>query len=114
MTETTHDKDLDRLRADLARLRDEISALTADVKRSAESHAEQSHTETHTETRRVGEEGRNAWVELFHKFDSSRIQCEKVVRDLAVEVEHRPLVSIVAAFGLGFILAKLWYQETKK
>ena len=50
----------------------------------------------------------------MHKLDSLRIQDEKVVRDLAAEVEQHPLASIMAAFGLGYIIAKLWYQENKQ
>ena len=63
-------------------------------------------------THRPSEEGHSVWADLLHKFDSSKIQSEKVVRDLSAEVEQHPLVSIMAAFGLGYIIAKLWYRGT--
>ena len=49
MTEKTHDKELDALKADIARLRDEIAGLAAGVKKSAGIHAEQ---EGHTPAQR--------------------------------------------------------------
>jgi hypothetical protein len=106
MTEKTHDKDLDALKADIASLREEIAGLAAGMKKSAGFHDRQSH---HAEAQ---QEGFGVWADLLHKFDSSKIQSEKVVRDLSAEVEQHPLVSIMAAFGLGYIIAKLWYGGT--
>ena len=114
MTEKTHDKELDALKADIARLREEIAGLAAGVKKSAGTHAEQPRTAAREEGPAHGEEGHGVLADLLHKFDSSRVQGEKVVKDLAVEVEQHPLASIMAAFGLGYIIAKLWYQENKQ
>jgi hypothetical protein len=113
MTEKIHDKDLEALKADIANLREEIAGLAAGVKNSAGTHAKQSDSAAKQEAPTPGEEGYGVWADLFHKFDSSRIQGEKVVKDLAAEVEQHPLVSIMAAFGLGYIIAKLWHQENK-
>jgi hypothetical protein len=110
MTEKTHDEELDALKADIARLREEIAGVAASMKKSARMHAEQSHAADRQECPAHGEEGHGVWTDLFHKFDSSRIQGEKVVRYLAAEVERHPLVSVMAAFGLGYISAKRWYQ----
>jgi hypothetical protein len=104
MAEKTPDKELEALKADIARLREEIAGLAGGVKKSAGSRAEQPHSH--------GEEGNGVLADLLHKFDSSRIQGEKVVRDLSAEVERHPLASIMAAFGLGYIIAKLWYGGT--
>ncbi len=112
MTEKTHDKELDALKADIARLREDIAGLATGVKKSVGFHARQSHAAAHQEVPTPGEEGPGVWSDLLHKFDSSRIQGEKVVRDLSAEVEQHPLVSIMAAFGLGYIIAKLWYGGT--
>jgi hypothetical protein len=106
MTEKTHDKELEALKADIASLREEIAGLAAGVKKTAGIHAEQSHAAAQ-------QEGNGVWADLFHKFASSRNQGEKVVRDLSTEVELHPLVSIMAAFGLGYIIAKLWYRGTE-
>jgi len=114
MTERTHDKELDALKADIARLRDEIAGLAAGMKKSAGIRAEQPRTAAWEEGPAHGEEGRGVLGDLLHKFDSSRVQGEKVVRDLSAEVEQHPLVSIMAAFGLGYIIAKLWYQGNRQ
>jgi hypothetical protein len=112
MTEKTHNKELDALKAAVASLREEIAGLAAGVKKSDGILAEQSRAAAQREGPTPGEEGRGVWADLFHKFDSSRIQGEKIVRDLSAEVEQHPLVSIMAAFGLGYIIAKLWYRGT--
>jgi len=111
MTEKTHDKELEALKADISSLREDIAGLAAGMKKSAGSHAKQPHAAAPQEESTPGEEGHGVWTDLLHKFDSSRIQGEKVFKGLATEVEQRPLVSILAAFGLGYIIAKLWYQE---
>lgn len=114
MTEKIQDKELDALKADIASLRAELAGLVAGVKKSAVMHTEQPQAEALHEGAAQGEEGQGVWADLFHKFDSSRIQSEKVVRHLAAEVEQHPLVSVMAAFGLGYIIAKLWYRESKR
>jgi hypothetical protein len=114
MTGKTQDKELDALKADIVSLREEIAGLVAGVKKFAGSHAEQPHAANQQEGATQSEEGNGVWVDLFRKFDSSRLQGEKVVRDLSAEVERHPLASIMAAFGLGYIIAKLWYRENKQ
>ncbi len=104
MTEKTHDKELETLKAAVASLREEIAGLAGGMKKSAGLHAEQPPTH--------GDEGNGVLADLLRKFDSSRVQGEKVVRDLSAEVEQHPLVSIMAAFGLGYIIAKLWFGGT--
>lgn len=113
MTSNSPDKELDALKADIAGLREEIAGLAAGMKKSSGVHAEQSQAAASPGGTDPGQEGRHAWEDLMHKFESSKVQGEKVVRDLAAEVERHPLVSIMAAFGLGYLIAKLWYQEKK-
>mgnify|MGYP001568738495 CR=1 FL=1 len=114
MTEKTDDKELDALKAEIKNLREEIAGLADDMKKSAGMHAEQAHAAAQQEGPTHSEKGHGVWADLLRKFNSSRIHDEKVVRDLAAEVEQHPLVSIVAAFGLGYIIAKLWYKENKQ
>jgi hypothetical protein len=111
MTDKANDKELDALKADIARLREEVAGLVAGVKKTSKTHAEQPHTTPQQEGPTHYEEGHGVWADLLHKLDSSRIQGEKVFKGLATEVEQRPLVSVLAAFGLGYVIAKLWYQE---
>jgi len=109
----TRDKELDALKADIASLREEIAGLAAGVKKNAGIHAKPSHAAAQQEAPAYSAEVHGIWTDLLHKFDASKVQGEKIVRDLSAEVEQRPLVSIMAAFGLGYIIAKLWHQENK-
>ncbi|OGW43105.1 MAG: hypothetical protein A2X57_08280 [Nitrospirae bacterium GWD2_57_8] len=113
MTEKAHDKELDAVKGDIARLREELAGIADGVKESAGLHAKRSRASAQQGGAAHGEEGPGVWEDLLHKFDSSRVQGEKVVRGLAAEVEQQPLVSIMAAFGLGYIIAKLWYQGAR-
>lgn len=114
MTGKNHDKELDAVKADIASLREDIAGLAAGMKQSARIHAKEPHEAERQEEPAAGEEAHGVWTDLLHKFDSSRVQGEKAFKGLATEVEHRPLVSVMAAFGLGYIIAKLWYQESKE
>lgn len=114
MTDRTHDKELDALKADIASLREELAGLAAGMKKSAGLHAEPSNAAAQPEGPLHGGEGQSILEDLLHKFDASRVQGEKVVNDLAAEVKRHPLVSIMAAFGLGYIIAKIWYRENKQ
>lgn len=109
MKDKNHEAELDALKADLARLREDMAGLAAGVKQFAGIPATQPHGAGQHEST-PGEEGHGVWTDLFRKFDASRVQGEKVVKDLAAEVEQHPLVSVMAAFGLGYIIAKLWYR----
>jgi len=111
MTSRSPDKELDGLKADIASLREQIAGLAAGMRDSAKVHAEPERSDSDGPS--DGQGGRDAWADLMHKFDASRVQGEKVVRDLAEEVKSHPLISVAAAFGLGYIIAKLWYQEKK-
>ena len=114
MTGKIHDNELDALKADIASLREDIAGLAAGMKKSAGIHDKQAHEAARQEEPAPGEEGHGVWTDLLHTFDSTRVQGEKVFKGLATEVEQRPLISVLAAFGLGYIIAKLWYQENKE
>jgi hypothetical protein len=118
MPETTLDKELDALKADFEILREEIASLAASVKNfdgtTAGNHSGGTRATTGEAGPDTGEEGNGVFTDIWHKLDSSRIQGEKVINGLAAEVEQYPLVSVMAAFGLGYIIAKLWYQESKR
>jgi hypothetical protein len=104
MTELAQDKEMDGLKAEIVRLREKITVLSAGMNEGPPPAA------ARQEDSAPGGEGHGAWGDLLHKLNASKVQGEKVVRDLAAEVEHHPLISIVAAFGMGYIIAKLWYR----
>jgi ElaB/YqjD/DUF883 family membrane-anchored ribosome-binding protein len=110
MTEKAHDQELDALKADIARLRDEITSLAA----SAKANAGAKTAATGEEGQDHGEYGFSTFADLLDKLATSRVQGEKVVKGLADEVEQHPLVSVLAAFGFGYLVAKLWHQGDKQ
>jgi hypothetical protein len=119
MTERTNDKELEALKADIARLREEIAGLTAGAKdiagaKTAGAHDDVARAATGEEALESGEQGFGVFADLLHKLDTSRIQGEKVIKGLADEVEGHPLAGFMVAFGLGYIIAKLWHQGDKQ
>ena len=110
MTERSHDHEGETLQTEIAGLREEI----AGAKKAAGNHPGQAHAAARAEGPAPGEEGHGAWADLAHNVNASRVQSVKVVRDLAAEVERHPLMSIMAAFGLGYLIAKLWYRENRQ
>ena len=119
MTERTHEKDLDALKADIAGLREEIAALAAGVKKfaetkAAEPHAEEEHEATQQEDPAHSEQRHGTWTDFQQTLDEAWVRNEKIIKDLADEIERHPLVGSMAAFGLGFIIAKLWYGGSKQ
>lgn len=108
MTERTHEKELDALKADIARLREEIVALVA------ATHAEGEHEASKQGGPANGGHGHGGGTDVRQKLDEAWARGEKVVKDLAAEIERHPLAGSMAAFGLGFIIAKLWYRGSKE
>ncbi|MCX5851930.1 MAG: hypothetical protein NT072_07715 [Deltaproteobacteria bacterium] len=118
MTSDMHDKELDALKADIASLREAVAALAVGLKSpsgtsTGEAHAEGAHDARHVGPDQ-GDESHGIWTDLLHGLGVSRIHGEKVIRGLASEVERYPLVSIIAAFGLGFVVASLWYRGSRQ
>lgn len=114
MTEKTGNKELDVLRTDILNLREEIAKFAGDVQKAVKNRVKQARAEVSEESDdEQDEKGHGMLSDIWHKIDSSKNQGEKVVRDFVAKVEHRPLVSIVAAFGLGYVLSKLWCHGKK-
>jgi hypothetical protein len=116
MADQTRDKELDALKDDIARLREEISGLVPGAKRAREagSHPGGGHAEAEEKGPVEGEHGHDPFADLLHTFEASRAQGEKVVKNLLTEVEQHPLIGVIAAFGLGYLVAKLWHEGDKQ
>jgi len=119
MTEKRDEKELESLKVSIGTLREEIAAVAAGLKTLAGTKP------AYIDPEREGQAGKeggpangaqwdSAWTDFHNTFNEARGQGEKVIKELAGEIKRHPLVYSAAAFGLGFIIVKLWYNESKK
>lgn len=102
MTEKTHDKHLDALNASMAKSRAEIATLAAELKRLAH----------HAPGNGNGDTEVGGWSNFQHKLDQAGSRGKQVAQSVADEIVRHPLLSGAAAFGLGFVLARLMFRRS--
>ena len=100
MTDDPVRKELDALKADLAQLREDIAGLTAAVRDVAADKAQQTRADTR-------ERLHNAWEELERKLDEVIEQGRSAMGGVQNQIGQHPAGSLLTAFGVGFIIAKL-------
>lgn len=93
-------KEMDALKADIAQLREDILGLTGAVRDVASDKAQQTRTDTQ-------ERMRTAWEDLERKLDEVIDQGKATIGDVQNQVGQHPAGSLLTAFGVGFIVAKL-------
>ncbi|MEW5756784.1 MAG: hypothetical protein AB1810_10815 [Pseudomonadota bacterium] len=93
-------KELDALKADIAQLRGDIVGLTHAVKGAASE--KMASTKAHTE-----EQLRGAWQDIEHRLEDLLAQSKAAYNKAEQKVSEHPVGSVLTAFGLGFIIAKL-------
>ena len=84
-----YEKNLDQLRADFDALRSDVSSLVQTLKSEAIDHAQ------------VGMD------KLKHAGGQAADQVRVGAAAVERQIEDRPLTSVLAAFGIGFIIGKL-------
>ena len=93
-------KELDALKADISQLREDILGLTTAVRDVASDKVEKTRADT--------KEGlRNAWEDLERKLDEAIDQGKATMGDVQTKIGQHPTGSLLTAFGVGFIIAKL-------
>lgn len=93
-------KELDALKNDIAQLRKDIASLTTAVKDVAADKVE----DTKSQAR---EKINNAWEGLESKLDEVLGQGKETVRAVEKKIGEHPAGSLLTAFGVGFLVAKL-------
>ncbi|NKI34440.1 DUF883 family protein [Wenzhouxiangella sp. XN79A] len=83
------EKELQELKAEFATLKDELASIGETVGRIAHSASDEGRQRVRSAANRSREQARETWG-AFEK-----------------EVEDRPMTSIAAALGIGFMLGKL-------
>lgn len=89
MTERDTYQELDNLKSELSNIREDLSNLMAALKEEAGSQAS-----------RVSEK-------MKAGYEASRDAGQKAYEKARQTVEDKPLVSVLAAFGIGFLMGKL-------
>jgi ElaB/YqjD/DUF883 family membrane-anchored ribosome-binding protein len=100
MVEDPIRKELDALKADIAQLRSDIVDLTTVIKDVASEKV--SSTKADAQKRAQG-----AWEDIERKLNEALDQGRSTVGDIEDKITSHPGGSMLTAFGLGFIIAKL-------
>lgn len=100
MAEDPIRKELDALKADISQLRTDIVDLTKVMKDVASEKV--SNTKADAQQR-----AQNAWEDVERKLNEALDQGRATVGDIEDKITAHPGGSILTAFGLGFIIAKL-------
>lgn len=84
-----YEKELDEVKGDVASIKGELKSVVEMLKRQAESQA------------------RQGYEKVREVSDKARYQAKQGAALVEEQIEERPLISVLAAFGVGFIIGKL-------
>lgn len=100
MADETIRKEMDALKADIAQLREDIVGLTHAVKSAASERVAGARTQ-------AGEYAHGAWENIEQRFEDLVNQGKETLNKAEHKVGEHPVASVVTAFGIGFLIAKL-------
>ena len=100
MAEDTIRKELDALKNDIAQLREDISNLTRAVGKVAADKAQETRSEAE-------EKARDTWEEIEDKLNDLLEEGKETVSGMEQQISRHPGGSLLTAFGIGFIIARL-------
>ena len=99
-------KELHDLKSDVSRLASDVAGFGGAVKDSAAESM-------HRAARRIRDDVDNAQDVLKERVDLVREKGRQVLSDLEGQIAEHPLASVLTAFGVGFILAKLMGRRSR-
>jgi len=111
MKENTHETDLEALNAGIAKSREEIGALLADLKKLSVLRNDKAFVDIVRSKEGPAEGG---WTGFKHKLDEAGARGEKAAKGLADEIKRHPLIAGATAFGLGFVIATVLFKRSKR
>lgn len=100
-------KELDALKADIAQLRQDIAGLTGAVRDAASDKAKKARSDTQ-------EALRDTWEDLEAKLNEVLDRGKATVGNFENQVGQHPTGSLLTAFGIGFIIAKMWDMRGRR
>ena len=101
MTEDPIRKELDALKTDIAQLHDDIAKLTEAVKQAGTDKAQDTCSQAEAAAR-------DAWQEMESKLNEVIEEGKNTMDRAEQQISQHPGGSLMTAFGLGFIIAKLF------
>ena len=100
MAEDPVRREMDALKADIAKLREDIAGLTNAVKDVASEKVANAKAEAQ-------ERARGTWEDIERRFEDMLAQGKETFSKAENQLGDHPVGSVLTAFGLGFIIAKL-------
>lgn len=93
-------KEMDALKADMAQLREDIVGLTNAVKDTAADNIAGAKA-------KAGERVHKAWEDIEDRLEKLLNEGKATFNKAEQQVGEHPVGSVLTAFGIGFIIAKL-------
>lgn len=103
-TQKDSNEELEAVKADLAQLRGDVGDLVKAVREQNEQRVRDRASQARDEVTSAFEEGMDT---LNRGYRRVRDHGEQRVEEAEQVVGNHPLTSVVAAFGIGFVIAKL-------
>jgi ElaB/YqjD/DUF883 family membrane-anchored ribosome-binding protein len=99
MTEKrTIEEEVDALKADMVKLRDDLKEFAALLKSSAGDRSTAG-----TPFSGLGQ----SWEDFTKKMEDARKEGDQALQDIAEQIKQHPLSSVSLAFGVGYVISKI-------
>jgi hypothetical protein len=109
VTENKFEQELETLRADLMRIREDLAALATGARRTNGSGVRKRDAPEEGNNGECGDDGREhgekePFQQALHEL---RDRGETLLKDMSVYIKQYPVESAAMAFGFGYLFAKL-------
>ncbi|HHH46115.1 MAG TPA: DUF883 family protein [Thiotrichales bacterium] len=100
MPDAALQQEIEKLKADIAQLREDLGSVTEALKAAAAQQAEEARA-------RAKARAEQARENLQQKVDEALNTGQQMAAQLDRKVADNPMTALLAAFGVGFVLAKM-------